>query len=220
MKIKERGIYLKADEVTAIIGGKKTQLRRVLKTQPVWKESNNLMVSSGWAYQDPKNKFSLNSYPSEYQDRFISDLQDQLKSPYGKVGDRLWAREAWSTHAEFDGIAAKNLTTRSFHYWADGACKTGKERPSIHMPRWASRLLLEVTAIRIERLNDISKADAIKQGGPQGHPSIDKVSRGLGYSDWTRSWFAQTWDWVNKIHTWASNPWVWVIEFSVVQHDQ
>ena len=83
-----------------------------------------------------------------------------------------------------------------------------------------SRLLLEVTAIRIERLNDISKADAIKQGGPQGHPSIDKVSRGLGYSDWTRSWFAQTWDWVNKIHTWASNPWVWVIEFSVVQHDQ
>lgn len=220
MKIKERGIYLKADEVTAIIGGKKTQLRRVLKTQPVWKESNNLMVSSGWAYQDPKNKFSLNSYPSEYQDRFISDLQDQLKSPYGKVGDRLWAREAWSTHAAFDAMPPSSLTTRSIHYWAKGKAKTGKRRTSISMPRWASRISLEITNIRIERLNDISKADAIKQGGPQGHPSIDKVSRGLGYSDWTRSWFAQTWDWVNKIHTWASNPWVWVIEFSVVQHDQ
>jgi len=207
--MKEKPILFNTAMVQAILSGQKTQTRRVLDcTHPVVTgfEPNG---SHGYWKGTAKSEAVIQQY--------ISTFPLTIKCPFGMVGERLWVREAWSTHAEFDGIAARNLTTRSVHYWADGPCRTGKKRPSTHMPRWASRLLLEITAVRVERLNDISKADATKEGGPKGHPSIDKVSLGLGFKDWPRSWFAQTWDWVNKIHTWAANPWVWVIEFKVIE---
>ena len=81
------------------------------------------------------------------------------------------------------------------------------------MPRWASRITLEVTGVRVERLQDISEADAMAEGAPPSHPSIDRISREFGYADFPRSWYAQLWGQINGSDSWAANPWVWVIEF-------
>ncbi|CDK64131.1 Phage-related protein [Morganella morganii IS15] len=85
------------------------------------------------------------------------------------------------------------------------------------MPRWASRILLEITGVRVERLQDISQADAIAEGAPPSHPSIDAVSREYGFPDFPRSWFGQTWWHIYGKENWQANPWVWVIEFKQIQ---
>lgn len=102
-----------------------------------------------------------------------------------------------------------------FYHWEPGKSPM-KWRPSIHMPRWASRIQLEITNIRVERLQDISRKDAIAEGAPPSHPSIDKVSREFGYEDFSRSWYAQLWETINGAGSWDANPWVWVIEFKVI----
>ena len=84
------------------------------------------------------------------------------------------------------------------------------------MPRWASRITLEITGVRVERLQDISQKDAIAEGGPPSHPSIDAVSRDYGFPDFSRSWFGQTWNHIYGKESWQANPWVWVIEFKRV----
>lgn len=108
----------------------------------------------------------------------------------------------------------------SIWYWADGNPSSGdwtRPRPSIHMPRWASRITLEITDVRVERLQDISQADAMAEGAPPSHPSIDVISREHGYEDFSRSWYAQLWDQINgKLTSWSSNPWVWVVCFKRV----
>ncbi|EDT5168806.1 hypothetical protein QG942_000691 [Salmonella enterica] len=93
----------------------------------------------------------------------------------------------------------------------------GAWRPSIHMPRWASRILLEITDVRVERVQDISQRDAVTEGGPPDHPSFSKISQEMGFSDWPRSWFAQTWWGIYGREAWNTNPWVWVIEFKRVE---
>ena len=94
----------------------------------------------------------------------VHETVRKVPCPYGAPGDRLWVRETWSTHACFDDVPPAHLTTRSLHYWADGKIQTGKGRPSIHMPRWASRIDLEVTGVRVERLQAISGSDALAEG--------------------------------------------------------
>ncbi len=95
--------------------------------------------------------------------------------------------------------------------------KGGRWRPSIHMPRWASRITFEITGVRVERLQDISRADAIAEGGPQSHPSIDAVSQDYCFPDFSRSWFGQTWWSIYGEESWQANPWVWVMEFKRVE---
>ena len=89
-------------------------------------------------------------------------------------------------------------------------------RPSIFMPRAASRITLEVTGVRVERLQDISEADAMSEGAPPSHPSIDRISREYGYPDFPRSWYAQLWDHINGPGSWEANPWVFVVSFKRV----
>ncbi|MDT9768945.1 hypothetical protein RUW41_30125, partial [Klebsiella quasipneumoniae] len=112
--------------------------------------------------------------------------------PYGVPGDRIWVREAFAS-----GLSTKStLAYRATHKredLEDGFYDTIKWTPSIHMPRWASRILLEITGVRVERLNAISQADAIAEGAPPSHPSIDCVSQEYGFPDFSRSWFGQTW---------------------------
>jgi hypothetical protein len=83
---------------------------------------------------------------------------------------------------------------------------------AIIYPRWASRITLEITDVRVERLNSISQSDAIAEGAPPSHRSIDAVSQQFGYPDF-RSWFGQTWGHIYGDESWQANPWVWVIEF-------
>lgn len=213
--VKERPILFSGEMVRAILAGNKTQTRRVVKPQPpsnVESATHN-NARDAWFWWD-------NGLTG-----------DKFECPYGKVGDRLWVRESWCRKWNERGFvynSAGELDASCVHYRADGydvlACdgdgylkrrKGGGEcspwTPSIHMPRWASRILLEITDVRVERLQDISEADAIAEGcvvsGSDGKFSVP----GPVYR------YEQLWDSINgKKHPWASNPWVWVIAFKKV----
>jgi len=172
--------------VRAILAGTKTQTRRVVKPQPVGNADVQFRVAAAVTLA-PDGK--------------------QLRCPYGQTGDRLWVRETFAP------------LTKGFAYAADPVWNEppgGRWMPSIHMPRIASRIDLEITAVRVERLNDISEADARAEGAPPSHPSIDRISREYGFADFPRSWYGQLWDQINGAGSWAANPWVWCIEFKRV----
>ena len=153
------------------------------------------------------------------------------------AGDRLWVRETWMPDAprngewpdvEFYGcgMSPRSLIPECYrHPWhvlhraTYEGCELVGWKPSIHMPRWASRITLEVTAIRVERLQDISEADA-KAEGASYHNGL-----GVGHSGWrhddgavhndARSAYAQLWNSINGPGSWDANPWVWVVEFAL-----
>ena len=221
--MKERPILFNAPMVRAILAGTKTQTRRIVKPQPhaAHNPQHAEARAAGWVWMahDDRPGYSF--------------ATGDFRCPYGQPGDRLWVRETWyfegtdmmrhgRTHSTQDGVV---------RYLADGARRTintrweaverwmtrkPQNRPGIHMPRWASRITLEVTAVRVERLQDISEADAMSEGAPPSHPSIDRISREYGYPDFPLSWYAQLWDHINGPGSWEANPWVWVVSFKRV----
>lgn len=136
--------------------------------------------------------------------------------PYGLPGDRLWVREAWATHACLDNVPPRDLVYQDVVYLADGQPRKGKYRPAMFMPRWASRIVLEVVAVRVERLQDITEAQAIAEG-------ILRAGSGwLGYEG--GPWFASPigafrslWESIHGTDSWDANNYVWVIEFRRLQ---
>jgi hypothetical protein len=131
---------------------------------------------------------------------------------YGAPGDRLWVRE---THARAGCATKCEHLGCHWKYKADeqaalGAYGAIKWTPSIHMPRWASRIDLEVTGVRVEQLQDIS-ADAEAEGwpGPDAQNSIRNA--------YPIAWYSCLWEEINGVGSWAANPWVWVVEFKRVQ---
>ncbi|EPJ3207422.1 morphogenetic protein [Citrobacter freundii] len=210
----ERGMIFNGEMVRAILDGRKTQTRRPVKFP--FKDRNLGCELSG---NELAGELSSGNY---------------LNSPFGKPGDRIWVRETFQGPLfDFDQMDAYCKDSAPFEkaqfcvYKADG--KPAPEffdaddnlhccwRPSIHMPRWASRILLEITDVRVERLNAISQADAIAEGAPPSHPSIDCVSQEYGFPDFSRSWFGQTWQYIYGEENWQANPWVWVIEFKCIE---
>ncbi|MDS1913310.1 hypothetical protein QSI79_08355 [Enterobacter asburiae] len=182
--------------VRAILDGRKTQTRRIIKQQPVMYEPG--------------------------QSVHVSDMiNDALRCPFGQVWDRIWVRETWAEAGA--GAPDLKLYRANYpdhvptHYENVPKAEDVRWTPSIHMPRWASRLTLEITGVRVERLRSISQADAIAEGAPPSHPSIDAVSRDYGYPDFSRSWYGQTWQSIYGEESWNANPWVWVIEFKRVE---
>lgn len=192
-QIKERPILFSGEMVRAILGGRKTQTRRVGK--PV-------------RHPDLGNMYDIGALALEHEPRHVIERA----CPYGRPGDRLWVREAWSTHSCFDHMSPSALTARSIHYWADGEIVTGKKRPSIHMPRWASRILLEVVSVRVEKLGAISEADCIAEGCAGGHGSIP----GYAYAATPIEHYRALWDSINGAGDYDTSPWVWVVEFRVL----
>ena len=191
----ERPILFSAPMVRAILNGRKTQTRRVIKPQP---EIAYVERNGGWL--EKKTSTSGNVFLSTSGGEGKTE-HGWLKCPYGQAGDRLWVRETFSVCEMDDGS--------QYAYRATGD-KIGclKWKPSIFMPRLARRITLEVTSVRVERLQDISDADALAEGVDQTNTSIG------GYAT---ERCKQLWKSINGPESWSANPWVWVIEFKRVQ---
>jgi hypothetical protein len=129
-----------------------------------------------------------------------------IDCPYGKPGDKLWCRETWAPHSDMPRSAIYRCD-RGGDY-QDNVTPNFRWRPSIFMPRWASRILLEITAVRVERLQDISDTDAINEGIPD-YPDFVGDSPVEDYRT--------LWESINGPGSWSANPWVWVIEFKVLE---
>ena len=146
-------------------------------------------------------------------------ITDHIACPYGQPGDRLWVREAWAAPHKFDAHRPADIPALTrWHYAATEELGGLRGRPSIHMPRCASRITLKVTGVRVERLQDISEADALAEG-------IAYSERFNGYcigmaehfhSHDPRESYRSLWRAINGAGSWDANPWVWVVEFKKV----
>lgn len=196
--MKERPILFSAPMVCAILDGKKTQTRRVIKPQPEWMEPEVV-----WTLRE--NGHSGTGWYAHNED-YPEEGSLFYHCPYGTPGDRLWVRETFHT---VDGASA--FYRADYEHNPKGDKEHGIVwTPSIHMPRWASRITLKVTDVRVERLQDISEKDAWAEGC-EGFD--DDVSGGKsGYCE-----YAELWEAINGKGSWEANPWVWVVEFREVE---
>jgi hypothetical protein len=207
--VKERPILFNGEMVRAILDGRKTQTRRLVKPQPepipedVWKDKRVPTDRQFW-------------WPSKNAGQMV-ELRDMgAVAPRGTIGDRLWVRETWRCRGGREYEYQKHQPSIMYHADADlveAACN--EWRPSIHMPRWASRIDLEITAVRVERVQDITDNDAESEG-------VD-LRRLCGCQDGCatcddRSPRDVFWDlWQSIYANWDANPWVWVYEFRRVK---
>jgi hypothetical protein len=215
-EVKERPIIFSAESVRAILSGAKTQTRRVFKPTP----------PDDWCpIVGPYHPRMVAKDGEEYPGDEVFGAADNdfgRACRYGAPGEYLWVKEAWAT-----------LPLNKRFYRADGEMHGDwKWRPSLFMPRLASRLTLEIVAVRVERLNDITEADAKAEGirveylppdpdnfhppGSYGYvPGLDPEET---IQHTRREAYAVLWDHINgKTHTWSSNPWVWVVEFKRIE---
>ncbi|WP_323086845.1 morphogenetic protein [Klebsiella variicola] len=210
-KITECGMIFNAEMVRALLSGRKTQTRRIIKPQPEAILSGSL---SGKWLSRPLNGLLLPK---------IEDIA--IHCPFGVVGDRIWVRETFQGPLfDYDLMDSYCKDPTPFEkpefcvYKADGVpapefYDADDElhccwRPSIHMPCWACRILLEITNVRVERLKSISDGDAIREGCS----TADMMS-----GDCVADVFARLWASIYGSDSWNANPWVWVIEFKRVE---
>jgi hypothetical protein len=226
-KMTEHPILFSGQMVRAILEGRKTMTRRVIKPWPADPCGGFRLMDDGKTFMD----FSMMVMGEP--DNF--DFNSEYTCPYGVPGDRLWVREAhiFDWDEELQDLILTFKADGEQHFIQDNAGRISLEqcnkwRPSIHMPRWASRILLEVVSVRVERLQEISQEDAIAEG-------IERVGGAASCSPWrnyligkpgemslhcsapSRS-FQTLWDSINASRGfgWDVNPWVWVIEFRKV----
>ena len=201
--MRERPILFSAPMVRAILEGRKTQTRRTVKQ--VGKDGGFVILNYGthdWPYRSDDGESASHTVRignKLYQNETPHDC------PYGRPGDRLWVKE---TFRDARAVAAGRVLYRAS---GDTACGW---RPSIFMPRELSRVTLEVTGIRVERLQDISEADAIAEGVDfdlSEYPFSGQPTRTPTLA------YRQLWNGINGTDSWAANPWVWVVEFKRVQ---
>lgn len=205
-----------AEMVRAILDGRKTQTRRPVKGV---RPDNCLPIHPATA-----TRSGVHTH--------VMDAPKHGLCPFGVVGDRLWVRETWATLGNEDGHpvdANGNLCSRedaqriyrasaiqnpgNYGLWTspDGFDFEGSWTPSIHMPRWASRITLEITDVRVERLNAISEEDAQAEGVQPACYEITPPEAAYRVS------FGEVWRGIYGEESWAANPWVWVIKFKRVE---
>jgi hypothetical protein len=233
--MRELPILFSAPMVRAILEGRKTVTRRVVKLP----DGFDFTGGQGDSRDDPVN------WGGEDQDGMWwalaagPDVDRVLSCPYGQPGDRLWVREAWRVPISLDDLSGKQIAEKCLdagyrkpwcpiQYEADGARTSekdwrefgphpstqvpGRYRHARFMPRWASRLTLEVTGVRVERLQDISEADAIAEGllrdgdGWRGASGLPWFASPVGA-------YRSLWESINGAGSWDANPWAWVVEF-------
>ena len=209
--MKERPILFNTPMVQAILSGQKTQTRRIVNKAPTTEINHRLIaLDNGWNWQVDQQGI----VPTMHR-----EIHNPMVCPFGQIGDRLWVRETFRLydldecpHADFPCGCPRNGTPL---YKASHDCGDGEKwKPSIHMPRSACRLILEITNIRIERLNDITSEDAKAEGFDYStHPSAIQ----MGYAIGAKTNFRVTWEQIYGHNEWNKNPWVWVVEFKVIQ---
>ena len=190
--MKERPILFSAPMVRALLAGTKTQTRRIVKARDLeWMD-----VHQG--LREPDNA---------------------ERCPHGQPGDRLWVQEAWRAELTWNTTKPSGIPDEAaLWYEADdqqrnngrGTKFKGKLRSSIHMPRAASRITLEITRVRVERLRACNEVDAIAEGAPW-------AACGAPQEGSHKAGFAQLWEQINGDGSWESNPWVWVVEFKAIE---
>ncbi|HDE1483159.1 TPA: hypothetical protein PCC25_003684 [Klebsiella quasipneumoniae] len=224
----ERGMIFNAEMVRALLSGRKTQTRRIMKVQPESNQLGLLLITDSTKHSD------IGKYHWAESNATGNHVRSKLfLCPFGAVGDRIWVREGffpaplemqsepprktmWNI-AYRDGMqmeklapAEYNPTIYNYERWT----------PSIHMPRWASRILLEITGVRVERLNAISEEDAraegIIDGGCLNCGEPEPCGCANPEPDATDA-FAYLWQSIYGQESWNANPWVWVIEFERVE---
>jgi hypothetical protein len=205
----DRPILFSAPMVRALLAGTKTQTRRVVKDQT---------IGERYSHTCDDGRVHLEWLGTPCCGSGVWDVPEhsgQVASPYGLIGDRLWVREShWLFQDEHDpvtGYTPPVLTTEDVEYRADGESTRHRWRPSIHMPRWASRITLNITGVRVERLQAISESDAMDEGAepilvPPDGGSCPHVEG-----------FEALWKSINGAESWDGNPWVWVVEFKVAK---
>lgn len=238
--IKEKPILFKDEMIRAILEGRKTQTRRVMKVQPPSDKHQLLTVMSS-TDRDKEGK-SHWAVLNDERTSVIDGHKQFFACPYGQPGDRLWVRETWRQFKAYDECGCSEAPcgcpdTGTVLYKASHDDGESKWRPSIHMPRWASRITLEITDVRVERLQDVSEEDA-KAEGAQHFPDLPgrspygqdsrwsmeqptSVDQCLGSPRWAfANYFCKIAGKAPKgIHDprpWDANPFVWVIEFKQV----
>ena len=205
--MKERPILFNAEMVQAILSGRKTQTRRVINPQPTFCE---------------KTGFHWKGYMYGINSDYAGTVRNFTRQscPFGRVGDRLWVRETFRYFDSADECGCSDFPcpcppngTPLYKATHATGCDE-KWKPSIHMPRSACRIVLEITRIRVERLQDITKEDAKAEGFDYStHPS----AIAMGYAIGARTNFSFTWQEIYGAASWNQNPWVWVVEFKVIE---
>lgn len=201
--ITDRPILFSAPMVRALLAGTKTQARRAVR------------IPAGYVMSERDDGTPWPWYASHAQGDTESPW---LRCPYGEVGDMLWVRESWGLHGHGDYTwwcrdSIKGRTEDDLRlsyevaYAADATSAYDHWRPSIHMPRWASRITLRVTSVRVERVQDISEEDARAEGCVGFYDRVPSH----------RETFTDLWISINGAESWEANPWVWVVGFERVE---
>jgi len=214
-------IIFNGDMVQATLNGFKSNTRRCINWHKMFKKAG--CTKGRLAFSTLLNQWAL--YDTDTDIDLI-----ETTCPYGKVGDRLYVRENWRTFEHFNHLKPSELdlytaifyeSGRKWNKAVDIGTEVGKLRPSIFIPKWASRIWLEITGIRVEQLQRISKHDAIEEGietaglrwrryGQEEHPCLTPIGS-----------FQSLWDSINgktEGRDWLSNPYVWVISFKVINN--
>jgi len=240
--VKERPILFSGPMVRAILDGRKTQTRRIVKIKNRDLYSESTFLHGGCAavalglgagsitdFREQEGSwFGLSGYKTVVC----------IDRPYSRIGGQLWVRETFQIASNYhvdcrdtkppfdDGRPVLRIDDPCYPYWeqcyyaATDTCPElisvdtdeieKKWRPSIHMPRWASRITLEVTGVRVERLQDISEADSYAEGAQEWAASV--VRDGNKFPSICKAYRA-LWESINVPESWDANPWVWVVEF-------
>ncbi|MDZ0181502.1 hypothetical protein [Klebsiella quasipneumoniae] len=218
--MKERGMIFNAEMVRAILDGRKTQTRRIMKAQPSedFTPMNMALEADYKARWYTPGIVDKDGYlqPAGKEVFGVANENEGYSCPFGAVGDRIWVRETWARYNIDQDSHDMAYRATIPEDWPE----SGRWRPSIHMPRWASRITLEITDVRVERLNAISEEDAraegIIDGGCLNCGEPEPCGCANPEPDATDA-FAYLWQSIYGQESWNANPWVWVIEFERVE---
>lgn len=226
--MKERPILFSGPMVRAILEGRKTQTRRLVKPQPTIVDADNA-EHAWWSYADGHEGVGWYVADSEYLD----EGSEIRRCPYGRPGDRLWVKETWTAERR-DNMPEDQRILVAYRASCDGdsfdlvepdgsiaRARVVRWKPSIFMPREFSRITLEVTGVGVERLQSITEEDARAEGVESIFERFPTMGReqllpsGIVCADEPhRASFEFLWDELNETRApWASNPWVWVVDF-------